>query len=234
MEKFPSDQSKRERIIGATESQYRDELGLDLKSLIGKKVLDIGAEDGAFAAAARRLGVEVTSLDINRTNWQAFNMGIKEKGQFVQGDAEALPFADQSFDVIVSRSTDPFEEDHEAVFREAYRVLKSGGEFHLGPNLINPDKEGKIDPSKPDIKKGYLARKLKRLRGKNMRPVADKGDVEFQNIRHARARAFLDTLRGKVPFEIVEFRRHKRNREGFAHYHYILRKPLAFADETRK
>ena len=48
---------------------------------------------------------------------------------FVQGDVGALPFADESFDIVLSMNGFHAFPDKEAAYRETYRVLKKGGTF---------------------------------------------------------------------------------------------------------
>src|SRR5678815_1576101 len=71
----------------------------------GSRVLDVGCGAGQFALIAARNGLDVTGCDIS-TNWlekaraRAAEEGLKVK--FEEGDAEALPYGDGEFDVVVS------------------------------------------------------------------------------------------------------------------------------------
>jgi|SRR3990167_3896944 len=125
-----------------TADRYLRGLGANWDDFVGKRTLDIGSSEGDFADAARRRGVDVTSFDIRRNDWNRAHRSVasREGVKFVQGSAEALPFADESFDVLVSHAG-PFGTGDEGVFREAHRILKTGGVLRLGPMPIFPDKE---------------------------------------------------------------------------------------------
>ena len=57
---------------------------------------------------------------------------------FVQGDAQNLPFADQSFDLVVSCETIEHVPDVEAALREFWRIARHGGRLLLTtPNYVN-------------------------------------------------------------------------------------------------
>ncbi len=75
----------------------------------------------------------VTCLDysadmMENAKKRAAAMGISNV-DFVQGDVGALPFADESFDVVLSLNGFHAFPDKDAAFRETYRVLKKGGVF---------------------------------------------------------------------------------------------------------
>ncbi len=87
--------------------------------------LDIGVGSGRFAAP---LGVKMGIDPAREMLDYATNRGIST----VQAIAEALPFADGSFDYALSVTTICFVDDAATMFSEAYRVLKRGGELVIG------------------------------------------------------------------------------------------------------
>jgi SAM-dependent methyltransferase len=92
----------------------------------GLRVLDLASGPGWVAAAAKRRGAEVVGLDISTemvTEAQLLHPDV----EFRVGAAESIPFADGSFDVVVSAFGMPHFADHPAVFAEINRVLADGG-----------------------------------------------------------------------------------------------------------
>jgi SAM-dependent methyltransferase len=87
--------------------------------------LAIGVGTGRFAAP---LGVH-TGIDPAR---EVLNYAADRGISCVQAVAEALPFADCSFDYALSVTTICFVDDADAMMSEAYRVLKPGGELLTG------------------------------------------------------------------------------------------------------
>ena len=76
---------------------------------------------------------EITCLDyspdmMTSAQEKAKRLGIANVG-FTQGDVGALPFADESFDIVLSLNGFHAFPDKEAAYRETYRVLKKGGTF---------------------------------------------------------------------------------------------------------
>lgn len=100
----------------------------------GERVLDVAAGNGnATLAAARRFG-RVTSTDfvaalLDRGRARAEAEGAEV--EFREADAEALPFADASFDVVLSSFGVMFTPDQETAAREMARVLRPGGRIGL-------------------------------------------------------------------------------------------------------
>jgi SAM-dependent methyltransferase len=121
-------------VVGTTLQIVGEELceALDLRS--GQKVLDVAAGNGNVSLAAARRWCEVVAtdyvpalLDRARERADAERLGI----QFREADAEALPFADQSFDVVVSTFGVMFTPDQDRAAAELVRVCKRGGKIGL-------------------------------------------------------------------------------------------------------
>jgi ubiquinone/menaquinone biosynthesis C-methylase UbiE len=96
----------------------------------GSKVLDVGCGTGVVALTAARLGADVTGIDltpelVGHARENAALMGLAVA--FSEGDAEALPFADATFDVVVSQFAHMFAPRPEIAIKEMLRVLKPGG-----------------------------------------------------------------------------------------------------------
>ncbi len=97
----------------------------------GERVLDLATGTGITAIAARERGAQVTGVDLTPellivARKKASNAGFTDI-DFQEGDVEALPIADASFDVIVSTCGHMFAPDQSRVATELARVTRSGG-----------------------------------------------------------------------------------------------------------
>src|SRR5215471_10716114 len=101
---------------------------LPIKS--GAQLLDVGCGAGQLALIAARAGARVTGCDI-ATNWlvQARRSAAAEglTVVFEEGDAEALPYGDGTFDAVVSLIGAMFAPRPELVAAELTRVCRRGG-----------------------------------------------------------------------------------------------------------
>jgi len=115
------------QIVGETLCE-----ALDLRA--GERVLDVACGNGnAALAAARRFGL-VTGVDyvpalLARAGARAAVDGMPL--ELREGDAEALPFADGAFDVVLSTFGVMFAPDQERAARELLRVCRHGGRIGL-------------------------------------------------------------------------------------------------------
>jgi demethylmenaquinone methyltransferase/2-methoxy-6-polyprenyl-1,4-benzoquinol methylase len=106
----------------------------------GERILDVAAGTGTSSAALARSGASVVALD--------FSAGMIAEGrrrhpaiEFVEGDAERLPFGDDGFDAVTISFGLRNVEHPKLALAEMYRVLKPGGrlvvcEFSKPPRAI--------------------------------------------------------------------------------------------------
>ena len=96
----------------------------------GQQVLDVAAGSGNVAIRAAMTGARVTASDVTPENFAAGRQAARSAGvevEWIEGDAQALPFADGEFDVVTSCFGAMFASDHHATARELLRVCRSGG-----------------------------------------------------------------------------------------------------------
>lgn len=115
-------------------------LGLSFDDLRGKQVLDVGAGAANIAKAARTHDISVTSLDKNPAMWM--QEGIDISGlPYIQGDAEHLPFENETYDLLISHGGPYANVAHKEsliqMLNEALRVLRDGGELRIAPGFLN-------------------------------------------------------------------------------------------------
>jgi ubiquinone/menaquinone biosynthesis C-methylase UbiE len=100
----------------------------------GSHVLDVATGSGNAAIAAARLGCEVVGVDyvpalLDRGRQRAAAEGLDVA--LLEGDAEALPFPDRSFDAVTSVFGSMFAPDHRRAASELLRVCRPGGTIAL-------------------------------------------------------------------------------------------------------
>jgi SAM-dependent methyltransferase len=113
-----------------------------LEPKAGERWLDIATGVGAVARLAAQAGADVTGLDLSPRQVEVAVSRAAAAGldiSFEVGDAEELPHADASFDVVSSSMGLIFAPDHARVARELGRVCHSAG--RIGFTAWRPDPE---------------------------------------------------------------------------------------------
>jgi ubiquinone/menaquinone biosynthesis C-methylase UbiE len=107
----------------------------------GQRVLDVATGTGNVAIRAAEAGAKVVASDLTPENFESGRSEAQARGvelEWVEADAEALPFADGEFDVVTSSIGAIFAPNHQAVADELLRVCRPGGTI----GMINFTPEG--------------------------------------------------------------------------------------------
>jgi len=115
--------------------QHRDHLAANEmmgEDIYGKRVIEIGSGSGAHSALFSSKGAYVVSMDLSveRVLATAQKLDLVENNHecfCLQGDAEQIPFLDNSFDIVYSNGVLHLTPDTSKAIREAHRVLKPSG-----------------------------------------------------------------------------------------------------------
>jgi ubiquinone/menaquinone biosynthesis C-methylase UbiE len=121
-------------VVGTTLQIVGERLcdAVDLRA--GERVLDVAAGNGNATLAAARQFAQVTSTDyVDALLERGKERAAAERLQvtFKQADAEALPFADESFDVALSTFGVMFTPNQEKAATELSRIVRKGGRIGL-------------------------------------------------------------------------------------------------------
>lgn len=120
----------------------------------GEQVLDLGCGAGTDSLIAAQMvgsegsvaGIDMTAEMLEKARAAAVELDAEDV-EFVEGEVERLPFADMSFDVVISNGVIDLVPDKDAVFSEIHRVLRPGGRIQIADVTIQQpvSEEGKRD-----------------------------------------------------------------------------------------
>ena len=100
----------------------------------GHNILDVGCGSGQTAIPAAKAGANVSGIDIASNLIQAARERAALEGvnvRFEEGDAEQIPYDDNSFDTVISMIGAMFAPNPDNVVSEFARVCRSGGTLHM-------------------------------------------------------------------------------------------------------
>jgi arsenite methyltransferase len=122
----------------------------------GERVLDVGSGAGTDSLVAAQMvapegrvtGIDMTPEMLAKARASAAAMDLSNV-EFLEGEAERLPFPDESFDVVISNGVIDLIPDKDAVFSEIHRVLRPGGRIQIADvtiqNHVSEEGRRKID-----------------------------------------------------------------------------------------
>lgn len=125
-------QSKLGKFVDKVEKNLIEEMA---KPAQGEKVLDIGSGTGLYSLWLAGKGLNVSAVDQSEVMMKIAKKKAEEAKLAIDwnlGDAESLPFAENTFDLVISITAVEFMDKPQAVLQEAMRVLKPSGRLVIG------------------------------------------------------------------------------------------------------
>jgi SAM-dependent methyltransferase len=128
-------------------------LTVDLGRLCAEKgasVLDIGSGNGRHATLSAKRGADVVAVDLGEGDLREFCAvvaAMRDAGEIdptvsveaLLGDASALPFSDESFDVVIASEVLEHVKDDVHVLEEIVRVVRRGGKVGISVPRLGPE-----------------------------------------------------------------------------------------------
>jgi arsenite methyltransferase len=171
----------------------------------GETVLDLGSGGGIdvllsakrVAPTGKAYGVDMTDemLELARRNAREARA---ENVEFLKGEIEALPLADESVDVVISNCVINLSADKPQVIREAARVLRPGGRFAVSDVIADEDMD---DATRRDMQQwtGCIAGALTQREFEQALMDAGLVDVEIRETHRVHEYAVSAIVRARKP-----------------------------------
>jgi len=176
----------------------------------GMKVLDIGSGVGGFVVLCRKLGLQAFGVEPDRIGHGSKITAIQiarrrlDESAFAVGVGEQLPFADETFDLVVLDNVIEHVANQNAVLREVLRVVKGDGLVYVAcPNYLRW--------YEPHYKVGWIPL-MPKLLGKWYLRIRGRNPVMLRQLHYTTNRRVHRLLRSLKPHRIVDL-----NREEFLH-----------------
>jgi ubiquinone/menaquinone biosynthesis C-methylase UbiE len=122
-------QNESGKIIDKIEKELFSGHLTDLKE---RELLELGCGTGHWTVFFNSLGFKITAIDQSETMIQIAKSKNIPNASFIKADAAALPFPDNSFNIVTTVTMLEFVEDIDKILDEIERVLKHGGTFIVG------------------------------------------------------------------------------------------------------
>ena len=109
----------------------------------GDRVLDVACGRGESARelvehfGCHVVGIDYSKENIHRATGLTGDVGLSGRAQFVHGDAEQLPFANDSFDLVICECSLSIFSDLALALTEMKRVLRPGGRLGISDVVLN-------------------------------------------------------------------------------------------------
>jgi SAM-dependent methyltransferase len=215
----------------------------------GEVVLDVGTGTGVVAITAARMGASVTGLDLTPALLDAARENARIASlsaiQWVEGDAENLPFADGRFDVVISQFGHMFAPRPDVTIGQMRRMLKPGGriafatwppEHFVGRLFAFVGKNSPPPPpgAAPPPQWGNPGIVAERLGDHFEAPFFSRGVMQFPALSLSHFREFMERSIGPMQKLVEAFAKEPEKLAGLRAEFEMLAAPYYFSNVVRQ